>query len=296
MAINFPSSPAIGDTYTFGTYSWVWTGNFWRASTVAEYTGATGPTGSIGATGITGATGAQGDPGGATGATGPAGATGIQGNMGAMGATGIQGNVGATGATGIQGNVGATGTTGSTGATGPAFTIYTSETPPVSPTVGSLWWSSSSGMLFFYYQDTDSSQWVSAVAGPGSGITKIRTTLAANTTSLANNAHGNIDLAAYKSYALYKISTSAASWVRLYTTSAARSQDVTRTSGQDPAYSAGVIAEVITTGANTVVIAPAAFGFNDESTPTSTIPIAVTNLSGNTGVITVTITLLELES
>jgi hypothetical protein len=137
MAINFPSSPTIGDTYTFGTYSWIWTGDFWRASTVAEYTGATGAAGSVGATGLTGATGAQGDPGGATGATGatgPAGATGPsvsiydEGTLlstNALSLNFVGNGVVATDSGGditvtITSTGGGGGTAGATGATGPA--------------------------------------------------------------------------------------------------------------------------------------------------------------------------------
>jgi hypothetical protein len=57
----------------------------------------------------------------------------------------------------------------------------------------------------------------------------------------------------------------------------------------------GVIAEAITTGAQTIKFTPAAIGFSDESSPSTAIPIKVTNLSGSTRTITVTLTLLCLE-
>lgn len=131
-------------------------------------TGATGPlgnTGGLGATGLTGSTGStgpQGDPGGATGATGPRGFTG---NTGATGSTGTRGATGATGLTGATG-IGATGATGLRGNIGPIYTIEVSDNPPVSPTIGSLWWASTEGSLYFYYNDGDSGQWVTAGIGP----------------------------------------------------------------------------------------------------------------------------------
>jgi hypothetical protein len=76
---------------------------------------------------------------------------------------------------------------------------------------------------------------------------------------------------------LMKVATSAAAWVRIYTSEAARIADASRTEGTDPAPGAGVIAEVITTGAQTVLISPGALGWNDESTVTTNIPVRVTS-------------------
>ena len=237
------------------------------------------PVGTMGIQGNVGATGA-------TGATGPQGATGI----GTTGATGVTGPQGATG-------IGTTGATGVQGATGPVLTIATSETAPVNPVPGALWWSSNLGTLFFYYVDSDSSQWVNAVAagtgGGGGGYS--RTTLSGTTASIANAATGNVDITGFKSYALYKIATSNAAWVRIYTDQASRAADSSRTESTDPGLNSGVIAEVITTGANTIVLSPASIGFNNEPTPTTNIPIAVTNKSGSSGVITVTLTLIQTE-
>jgi hypothetical protein len=50
------------------------------------------------------------------------------------------------------------------GGGGPA-TITTSDTPPASPTNGSLWWESDTGTLYMSYNDGTSTQWV-AVGGP----------------------------------------------------------------------------------------------------------------------------------
>lgn len=122
-----------------------------------------------------------------------------------------------------------------------------------------------------------------------------RTNVSITTSSLANNASFNGTFTGYKGYALYKVSTSVASWVRVYTSSAAQSADSSRNQFTDPQPGAGVIAEVITTGANVVLMSPAALGFNDESSPSNTIPITVTNLSGSTQTVNVTFTVLQLE-
>ena len=129
MALNFPTSPAVNQVYTFNGYSWKWNGTSWVTATfIVGPTGATGAVGVTGATGIqgvigvSGATGAVGVTGatgvGITGATGVVGVTGATGAVGVTGATGVQGVVGVTGATGIQGVIGVSGATGVVGVTG----------------------------------------------------------------------------------------------------------------------------------------------------------------------------------
>jgi hypothetical protein len=132
-------------------------------------------------------------------------------------------------------------------------------------------------------------------SGGGSGLLS-RTAVSETTASLANGATGNISIVGAKGYILYKIQTSVAAWVRIYTTTAARSADSSRAEGVDPLPGAGVIAEVITTGAATIIMSPGVFGFNDEALPTSVIALAVTNKSGGTSVVTVTLTILQVEA
>ena len=133
---------------------------------------------------------------------------------------------------------------------------------------------------------------ISASAGGG---TFIRTTASNTTSSIANNATANIAITGFKTYALYKITTSAASWIRIYTDEASRTADASRAEGADPTPGSGVIAEVITTGADTILISPGTLGFNNEDTPTSAILCAVTNKSGVTTTVTVTLSLLGIE-
>lgn len=123
-----------------------------------------------------------------------------------------------------------------------------------------------------------------------------RQTVSGSSSSLANGDTGTINITGFKSYTLLKVQTSAAAWVRIYVSEAARIADASRTEGEDPLPGAGIIAEVITTGAETVLITPGAIGFNNESPVTTNIPVRVTNKSGNTASITVTLTAIQLEA
>jgi hypothetical protein len=61
MAIDFPNSPSINDTYTVDSRTWVWTGTAWRIVTASV--GPTGPTGPAGYEGSDGPTGPAGEDG-----------------------------------------------------------------------------------------------------------------------------------------------------------------------------------------------------------------------------------------
>ena len=135
-----------------------------------------------------------------------------------------------------------------------------------------------------------------AWAAVGGGALGTRASVAGTSASLANGASGDIDITGFKGYVLYKIQTSVASWVRLYTDSASRTADNSRSEGVDPAPGAGVIAEIITTGASTILISPGAFGFNNEASPTTNIPVRVTNKSGAASTVTVTLVVVQLEA
>jgi hypothetical protein len=143
----------------------------------------------------------------------------------------------------------------------------------------------------------DGTNWVNGTddISSGSNLTT-RDTAEGTTSSLDDDQTGPINITGYKSYALFKVQTSAAAWVRIYTSEAARIADASRLEGVDPVPSSGVLAEVITTGAETVLISPSTIGFNDESPVTTNIPVRVTNKSGSTAAITVTLTLLQLEA
>jgi hypothetical protein len=57
--VNFPTPTSVGQTYTFGSRTWTWTGDFWMAtSTTVGYTGSQG----VGYTGSTGPSGSATNP------------------------------------------------------------------------------------------------------------------------------------------------------------------------------------------------------------------------------------------
>lgn len=132
----------------------------------------------------------------------------------------------------------------------------------------------------------------------GSGVAGLmsRTAVAGTTSSIADEADEDLNLTGYKGYLLLKIQTSAAAWVRIYTDAASRTADAGRSELTDPDPGAGVVAEVISTGAETILISPGAIGYNDEGTPTTNIPINVKNKSGGSAAITVTLTVIQVEA
>ena len=137
--------------------------------------------------------------------------------------------------------------------------------------------------------------WV-AQSGGGGGALQSRQSFSQTTTgSIANGASQEITITAYKTFALLKIQTSHAAWVTLYTNSTTRTADTSRNETTDPLPGSGVIAEVITTGAQTQIITPGTFGWNDDTTPAAQIYAKVVNKSGSTAAITVTITVVQLE-
>lgn len=86
MAADFPSSPFVGQQYSFGDQVWQWDGFVWR-TVVVSLLGPTGPTGATGPTGPvstepstvpgpTGPTGPLGPTGPASTVPGPTGPTG----------------------------------------------------------------------------------------------------------------------------------------------------------------------------------------------------------------------------
>ena len=123
-----------------------------------------------------------------------------------------------------------------------------------------------------------------------------RGSVTGTTGSLADAAEADLDITGFKSYALLTITTDRAARVRLYVTAATRTADASRAEGVDPTSDAGLIAEVITTGAETVIISPGAYGFNLESSPTTTIPCRVTNKSGGTSTVQVDLNVVQLEA
>ena len=123
-----------------------------------------------------------------------------------------------------------------------------------------------------------------------------RNVVSGSTGSLAQNAIGNITITGHKSYLLMNVGLSTAGWFRLYTDSASRTSDASRSVGEDPTPGSGVIAEVVTTGISTSIkISPFVPGGNMDSTPSTNMYVAIKNLSSTTQAITANLTILKLE-
>ena len=124
-----------------------------------------------------------------------------------------------------------------------------------------------------------------------------RFTTAASTGSLNAAATTDITIAGCKTYALLKIATSHAAWVRLYTDTTSRTNDASRAYTTDPTPGSGVIAEgyTATSGAATFKMSPGVLGWNDDGTPSSNIYAKVTNNESGAQDITVTLTIVRVE-
>ena len=128
------------------------------------------------------------------------------------------------------------------------------------------------------------------------GGSTTRGVVSGTTSSLAQNAIGNITITGHKSYLLMNVGLSTAGWFRLYTDSASRTSDASRSVGEDPAAGSGVIAEVVTTGLSTSIkISPFVAGGNMDSTPSTNMYVAIKNLSSTSQAITANLTILKLE-
>ena len=137
--------------------------------------------------------------------------------------------------------------------------------------------------------------WVAQSGGGGGSLSRATQGVAAS--SLADGATGNIEFNGLgKSYALYSVTVTADSWIRIYSDTASRTADASRPQGQDPAEGAGIIAEFVATGGGTTTfkITPAIYGYVDNSE--TEIPVAITNNSGGSASITTTLVGLVLES
>ena len=130
------------------------------------------------------------------------------------------------------------------------------------------------------------------VTWSSSGGLASRTT-ASVSQSIANLSSAQVSLTTPKTYALMKIQTSHAAWVTLYTSTAARTSDFTRSQFTDPTPGSGVLAEVITTGNQTQLITPATICFNESGSNVTYLKFV--NLSGSTANVQVTLTYVELE-
>ncbi len=102
------------------------------------------------------------------------------------------------------------------------------------------------------------------------------------------------NISGYKGYFLYKIYTSHAAWVRIYTSNSARAADSSRQIDDDPPLNSGVIAEIVSQGEETVTIAPGILGFTSDGN--TNIPVTITNKENEPVPIVVRLTVVQLEA
>ena len=287
--------------------------------------GADGPQGPQGEPGPAGADGAEGPQGpqGDQGPPGPAGADGATGPQGPKGDPGPTGPAGADGATGPQGPQGEPGPAGADGEPGSAFVlkgvIPTVDDLPVTAEVGDIWQVASSGNWWQYqgllgwvdignYIGPEGPQGETGPAGadgaqgpqgdPGpagaDGGFVARATADVTTASLSNNATENTTITLKPGYRLLKVETDIPARVRIYDSTDKRTADASRGIGTDPTGVHGVILDLVTTEANlSWWLSPVVDGYTSDAT--DTVPLAITNLSGSTDTVTVTVTWVRSE-
>lgn len=123
-----------------------------------------------------------------------------------------------------------------------------------------------------------------------------RTVVSGTTNMILPGQSAFLNVNAFPGYMLYKVQTSGPAWVRIYPTDNFRTLDVTRSIEVDPLATSGVIAEIVTSSSQPVVVAPAVAGFNDDFPANSTAYLTVTNTSQTTRAITVSLTVLQIEA
>ena len=124
-----------------------------------------------------------------------------------------------------------------------------------------------------------------------------RSEVSGTTASIADAASANMTITGTgKTGQLLSIETSHAAWVTVYASQATRTADSGRAETTDPAPGSGVLAEVITTGAETVLMTPCVNHFNNETVVADELYLKVVNKSGSAATITVTLKVMPTES
>jgi phage-related protein len=143
-------------------------------------------------------------------------------------------------------------------------------------------------------QGTQGIQGIQGIQGTSAVFS--RNTISETTSILTSGGSENVTFNGFKSYLVLKIETSGASWITLYTDTTSRTNDSSRTEITDPLPGSGVIAETITTGAAIQLISPGTIGYNNDSPVSTNVYAKVVNKSVSSAAITVTLTLVQMES
>lgn len=132
-----------------------------------------------------------------------------------------------------------------------------------------------------------------SLIGGGSGLST-RTTLTANTATLASGASESFNVTGYSSYLIGKLVTNSQSRVQCYISSDARTADAARAYGTSYSANAGILLDLQTPAAQTEVYTPAITGF--DANTTGYIYCKVTNTSGTSKSIQIQLSVLQIES
>ena len=297
MAINFPDSPSNGTTHTAAGVTWTYDGTTWKAEgSTATYVLPTAAANVLG--GVKVGTNLSINGSGVLSASGGEITVKNEGTPLATAATSLN-------FTGL--GVTASGTGADKTINIPIVnTSYSQQLTVANATPSEVQWDLVPSVGTADSITLTAGNNISFTAATLDGVTVnatptygTRVTYTATTASLANNAAGNISVVAFKSYALLKIKPSIAAWVVLYVDAASRTADASRTQGADPAPDAGVIAEVVTTGANQEIkMTPGVLGWHQDAgnDGVNTVFCKVVNKSGSTGTCTLSLTVVQLEA
>lgn len=138
---------------------------------------------------------------------------------------------------------------------------------------------------------SDASAYWDLIAEKGAtGSIVARTSASLTTSSLANGAQQQTTIGMSVGYRIYQITTDKPARVRLYGTPAKQAADASRPIGVDPIGDHGLLFEFVTTAlVLQAYLSPLVDGASFESPPGPNIPITVTNLSGSSGTVQVTL-------
>ena len=184
--------------------------------------------------------------------------------------------------------------------TSPTLQSTAASTAPANPNLGDIWYDTSTDIVSEYINDGIGSYWVDVDGPTVANVNYVqppsRISTSTTTTVLSAGTTVTTILNGFKGYAIYSLRVSTASWVVLYSSTATMIADASRSIVTDPAVGSGVLAEAITTSSATLYFSPALFGYSSEAVPNTNIPIKVYNNGTVSTSITVTITILKLES
>jgi len=131
---------------------------------------------------------------------------------------------------------------------------------------------------------------------PETGTNIIRDVVTVTAVNLASGATADVNAQLGKSFALFRVETSAPAWVRIYSNAAYRSSDADRSSTQEAEDVPGVIAELVTTPESLIVdFSPVAVGAHFVTNPDGNIPLAVRNLGATVTNLVAQLTRINLE-